>query len=316
MAEHNQPQGYSYYVAQTSSGAPTHSDDSNSVVHRSLSEPRPQSVMTVEVAAPSPPPASTSAQINHIQLTQSNFTSPEIYPVQQPQVYITDPRQYLKSRHQSKIMGSVHDYYVGQIAGNSVETYDNLSEHNASVANHQSRIESGRYVHLTQPSSQTQNQFNDVQYNYFDRLAVVLQSRRTFDSKPNLLLRYNNSMRPIYNSVRLTNNRDIKSVDRDPIYAQVLSNGQQNGQPYAGQQPATVSGSGRSNVIMGLGGHKQSSHKHRQSLLNVPFVDSTVSRDIRSCEREYTAQHPINPKSHKIKSRNNTEIINNGNIYS
>lgn len=110
-------------------------------------------------------------------------------------------------------------------------------------------------------------------------------------------------MRPIYNSVRITNHRDIKSVDRDPIYAQVLPNGTTtngtatsynnfNGGRYTKQNQmssATTSVATRNHVMMGLGGVKMPTHKHRQSLLNVPFVDRNTARDIRSCERDYSA---------------------------
>lgn len=102
-------------------------------------------------------------------------------------------------------------------------------------------------------------------------------------------------MRPIYNSVRIGNSRDIKSVDRDPIYAQVMANGtcRAYSKPVATNngQPQCNSTSTRSNVLMSLTGHgKQTAHKQRQSLLNVPFVERVAARDIRSCERDYAAE--------------------------
>lgn len=134
-------------------------------------------------------------------------------------------------------------------------------------------------------------------------------------------------MRPIYNSVRINNHnhqRDIKSVERDPIYAQLINtNNSTNRAQYAkpnltineimsslpGPPPplppppppppsSQAQQSTRPQVIMGLGAHTKmfssvsaaasAQSRHRQSLLNVPFMESgpMVRRDIRSCERE------------------------------
>ena len=154
-------------------------------------------------------------------------------------------------------------------------------------------------------------------------------------------------MRPIYNSVRIANHqRDIKSVDRDPIYAQVLANGMVNGvAPSAnsrayktqvllnGGQTNNAAPNNRSHVLMGVSAAAQkpyssvsaayTSHKHRQSLLNVPFMNDSrgVTRDIRSCEREYaladlsvaSSSSSKSGSNNKSKSRNAAENVNNNN---
>lgn len=118
-------------------------------------------------------------------------------------------------------------------------------------------------------------------------------------------------MRPIYNSVRIANQRDIKSVDRDTIYSQATV--PNNVAQYVpSEQICNTAQIGRNTVIMGLG-HKNSTHKHRQSLMNAPFIQNASavnSRDIRSCEREYVpADHSSNlsqNNTHKPKTRTNT----------
>lgn len=138
-------------------------------------------------------------QPNHIQLTQSNFTSP-ISPqsayIQQQQGYINDPRVYMRSKpHHMKMIETVPEYYVtegspsnsnGHIVGGSVETYDNLEANGG----HQSRIDAnGRFVQGMPPppppppppttsaavaaAAAANQRLQELQYNYYDRLVSI-----------------------------------------------------------------------------------------------------------------------------------------------
>lgn len=151
-----------------------HYDESNCVGHRSLSEPRPQSIVGI------PPPPIPPPSLNHIQLTQSNFTGPEISYQQQSsstqQAYANQQQQQFIQQQHQKILGPAHDYYTRHGTTNgSVETYDNLNEHNNNANNsHQSRIDSSKFNQLSnsntvQQNQQQQQQLQNGHYNYFDR---------------------------------------------------------------------------------------------------------------------------------------------------
>ena len=142
----------------------------------------------------------------------------------------------------------------------SVETYDNLNDHQLT---HQSRIDSNKY-------------FNN------QNVATVLPQQVV----PSQFDRYNATLRPHYNSMRLSNShvvseRDIKSVDREILYNYYKLN-------QSKQEPQSSSSFNRNTP-------------KRQSLQHQNI------RDIKSCERDMAGMSSSSSSSHNTPISSNNK---------
>ena len=222
---------------------------------RSLSEPRHQATLANQRASVShlPPPPPPQSQL-YTQLS-SNFATEHQH----------------RATNDSYSSQQMNRHHHQQHHNSSVETYDNLSDHQLT---HQSRIDSSaRHTSPSQPQQQQQQQPQA----HFDRYT-------------------NSSLRPHYNSMRVPNHaalmavseRDIKSVDREILYNYYKQNSAKQ-QP---QQPTLPPPPGPAHFVRNT--------PKRQSLQVYNI------RDIKSCERDLLGA--LSSSSSSSSSHQNTPV--------
>ena len=175
-------------------------------------------------------------------------------------------RDYQNNRYDDNY--SIKESYYNQnvekqqnASSSSVETYDNLNDNQI---NHQSRIDS-RYSNID-----GFNQLNkEQQLNYFNR--------------------YNSSLKPKYNSMRIpnTSDRNSKTIDPREVYDMNFCNESNRNNLSTRNAP--------NNVLMGIG-IKQQQQLNRKSCIN-PTTNQLINhanlRDIKSCEREFLVSNDL-----------------------